>query len=408
MLAAAVIVSLHTTPMYRAEGQITINKENPNPLGFKDDAEAGGGDYNANIELATQVTVLNSVSLALQAIRQLPPGEEPKAATSKATNVNASTPLTGPPQLTEEQKAQLVGTFKHDLAVAAIPGTRIIQITYMSPNPRAAADTVNGLISAYIEQNLKTRFEATTQAAEWLTKQLSDLQLKVEISEEKLVRYQKEHGIVGTDEKQNIITSKLEDLNKQLTDAEADRIQKQAIYQLTLSGDPEAVSTVSQDRLLQSLRAKQAELKNELAQADVQLGSAYPKVVELKSRIAQLDETIDAELKKTISRIHNDYVREDAVIASARQQLLPKLSASVAASYAQNDLLASTPLLANNGHTWSGTASLQQQVGQHFNFQLGYTRLREDYSSVAVLAATPDTNREFVSISYQFARPLGR
>jgi hypothetical protein len=101
-------------------------------------------------------------------------------------------------------------------------------------------------------------------------------------------------------------------------------------------------------------------------------------------------------------------VRADTAVASARQQLLPKLSATVAASYAQNDLLASTSLLANNGHTWSGIASLQQQVGQHLNFLLGYTRLREDYSSVAVLAATPDTNREFVSISYQFSRPLGR
>jgi hypothetical protein len=51
---------------------------------------------------------------------------------------------------------------------------------------------------------------------------------------------------------------------------------------------------------------------------------------------------------------------------------------------------------------------LQQQFGQHFNVQLGYTRLHQDYSTVAVLAATPDTNREFVSISYQFSRPLGR
>ena len=261
MLAGAVIVSLRTTPMYRAEGQITINKENPNPLGFKDDSEEGDSDYNVNVDLATQVTVLNSASLALQAIRRLQPGEEPKGATSKAPDVNASTPLTGPLQLTEEQKAQLVGAFKHDLAVAVIPGTRVIQITYMSPKPRAAADTVNALISAYIAQNLRSRFEGTNQAAEWLTKQLSDLQLKVEISQEKLVRYQKEHGIVGTDEKQNIITSKLEDLNKQLTEAEADRIQKQAIYQLTLSGDPEAVSTVSQDTLLQSLRAKQARSK---------------------------------------------------------------------------------------------------------------------------------------------------
>src|ERR1700736_5342346 len=84
MLAAAVIVSLRTTPMYPGEGQNTINKENPNPLGFKDDSEASGTDYNVNVDLATQVTVLNSDSLALQAIGQLRPGEEPKGATSKA------------------------------------------------------------------------------------------------------------------------------------------------------------------------------------------------------------------------------------------------------------------------------------------------------------------------------------
>ena len=76
--------------------------------------------------------------------------------------------------------------------------------------------------------------------------------------------------------------------------------------------------------------------------------------------------------------------------------------------YAQNDVLASAVTAANNGHTWSGTASVQQQFGQHLNVQLGYTRLHQSYSGVAVLANAPNTNREFVSISYQFSRPLGR
>ena len=143
---------------------------------------------------------------------------------------------------------------------------------------------------------------------QWLSKQLSDLQIKVEVSEEKLVKYQKEHGIVGTDEKQNTITSKLDDLNKELTSAESERIQKQAIYQLTMSGDPEMISTVAQDSFLQSLRVQQAELKNQLAQATVQLGSEYPKVLELKNNLQQVDSTIDVEMKKTLGRIHNDYV----------------------------------------------------------------------------------------------------
>ncbi len=102
-------------------------------------------------------------------------------------------------------------------------------------------------------------------------------------------------------------------------------------------------------------------------------------------------------------------VKTDNVSASLHQQLSRMLSASVAGGYAQNDLLTVTPSTSGgNGHTVSGTASLQQQIGQHLNVQLGYTRLHQDYSTVAVLATTPNTNREFVSISYQFSRPLGR
>jgi hypothetical protein len=101
-------------------------------------------------------------------------------------------------------------------------------------------------------------------------------------------------------------------------------------------------------------------------------------------------------------------VQMDGASASIRQQISRMLSASAVGAYAQNNVLAAASLLGGNGHTVSGTASLQQMIGQHLNLQLGYMRLHEDYSTVAVLAANPNTNREFVSISYQFARPLGR
>jgi hypothetical protein len=100
-------------------------------------------------------------------------------------------------------------------------------------------------------------------------------------------------------------------------------------------------------------------------------------------------------------------VRQDTGSVAIGQQLSKTLSASVGGMYAQKDLLAAS-LASYNGHTISGTASLQQQVSQHLNVQLGYTRLHQDYSAVAVLAGNPDTNREFVSLSYQFSRPLGR
>ena len=101
-------------------------------------------------------------------------------------------------------------------------------------------------------------------------------------------------------------------------------------------------------------------------------------------------------------------VHMDSATASIRQQITRSLSGSLAGAYIQNDVLASVLFGGNNGHTVSGTASLQRQFGEHINLQLGYTRLHQDYSGVTVLAATPNTNREFISVSYQFSRPLGR
>jgi hypothetical protein len=101
-------------------------------------------------------------------------------------------------------------------------------------------------------------------------------------------------------------------------------------------------------------------------------------------------------------------VQMNSASASIRQQITRSLSGSLAGAYAQNDVLGSALPRANNGHTVSGTASLQQQFGQHLALQLGYTRLHQSYSGVPVLSLTPDTNREFVSVSYQFSRPLGR
>ncbi len=101
-------------------------------------------------------------------------------------------------------------------------------------------------------------------------------------------------------------------------------------------------------------------------------------------------------------------VQMDSANASIGQQLSRTLNASVSGGYAQNDVLTAVPQAGDNGHTLFGTASLQKQFGQHLNLQLGYTRLHQSYSGVAVLATTPNTNREVVSISYQFFRPLGR
>ena len=98
----------------------------------------------------------------------------------------------------------------------------------------------------------------------------------------------------------------------------------------------------------------------------------------------------------------------DSASASIQQQFSRSWSGSLAGAYVQNDVLSSALFGGQNGHTVLGTVSLQKQFGGHISLQLGYTRLHQNYSNVPVLSLNPDTNREFVSVSYQFSRPLGR
>ena len=101
-------------------------------------------------------------------------------------------------------------------------------------------------------------------------------------------------------------------------------------------------------------------------------------------------------------------VQMDSASLSAGQQITKTLSGSLAGGYSQNNLLDTLLPAETYGHSIYGTVSLQQQFGQHVTLQAGYTRLHQSYSNVAVLSTAPDTNREFISISYQFSKALGR
>ena len=232
------IASLRQTPIYEAVGRIVVNKADSNVITFKDSMPVM--DYYDQSDLDTEVRILQSDLMALQVIRQLNLDRRPEfggRSDQKQANLVAD-----PLQTDSNRTSALLGAFRANLHVSLIPSTRIMEIHYNSTDPQLAASAVNTLAATYVEQNFKTKFESTMQASDWLSKQLVDLQMKVETSQEKLVRYQKEHEILGIDEKQNIITEKLDELNKEMTMAESDRMQKEAVYRQTESNDPEAIA----------------------------------------------------------------------------------------------------------------------------------------------------------------------
>ncbi|QNI33477.1 hypothetical protein H7849_05885 [Alloacidobacterium dinghuense] len=60
------------------------------------------------------------------------------------------------------------------------------------------------------------------------------------------------------------------------------------------------------------------------------------------------------------------------------------------------------------GHMISGTIAVRHRIGERFGVEFGYQRLHQSYRSIAVVSNAPDTDRGYMSISYQLTRPLGR
>ena len=83
-------------------------------------------------------------------------------------------------------------------------------------------------------------------------------------------------------------------------------------------------------------------------------------------------------------------------------------NAGVAANYTDNQTLTPLVLSSSGGRTLLGTVSAQRSLGEYASLQFGYSWTSQNYEQIAAVAAAPNVNRVFVSINYQFTRPLHR
>jgi len=288
-----VTASLLMKAQYEAVGKVVFHRENDSGvLGFKGIDRSLVEDPEDRAAIDTQIGILETDALAMQVINDLHLDKNPK--------------FTGRVEQSGNED-RLAKAIHKGLKISKVKGTRLIEIRFRSTDPRLAADIVNQLSNSYVDQYYKSEFQASTQISEFLASQLKELQAKVEESRRKLIDYQKENGIFGLDDKQNIVTAKLDDLNRDLTAAEADRVQKEVSYRLARSGQPELIAKLQPDNLVTKLRAQQADLENQMAQASVQLGPAHVKIIELSKQIAQVRQSVDSEIRRIGEQITYEY-----------------------------------------------------------------------------------------------------
>lgn len=319
IFSVVAIASLKMKPIYEASGSIEINKPDSGLVNFSN-SPTFNVDYYDPTELETEVMILKSDLLAEQVVKDLAMDRRPEFG-GKTTALPSELDLAPDPLKADPSRtSSLLSSFRGNLAVTLSPNTHIIKVSFRNPDKDLTSTVVNTLMTDYSENNFKSRFDSTMQASDWLSKQLVDLQMKVETSQEKLVRYQKEHEILGIDEKQNITTEKLDELNKALTVAESERMEKESVYRLVQSGDADTIAsaasvldaagtgTQSASGLLELLRSKEADVRIQAAELSTQFGPSYPKVAQLNTQLKEIDAQILTETRKIAGKIRGQYM----------------------------------------------------------------------------------------------------
>lgn len=302
VVSIVMIATFRMQPVYQATARVEIDRENANTFHLSEtDQEADYVDLEDYI--VTKSKILQSETLAMLTVKsmgldRLPQfgGRPGKAQKPEAPGSDAA--LRRPPAL---------GAFLGGLTVKRVPNSRLLDVTFEATDPVLAARVVNAHLNNFIEQNFRSRYEAATQASNWLAGQLNEMKIKVENAEDARLEYERNNQIWAIDEKSDISTQKLGELEKQLTDAQADRINKQAVYELAQSGNYDSIAAVRDSLVIQDILKQQTTLSAQYTDALNQYGPKYPKVLRLEAQLKDLDQLIAREKTNIANQVEADY-----------------------------------------------------------------------------------------------------
>ncbi len=304
LVTVVTLVSIATfkmKPVYEATARIEIDRETPNVLPFQNvDSDSAYEDLEDYIE--TESKILQSDTLAMETIKKT--GLATDTAFGGEPGMELPTLSPDGPPIT---RPGILGEFVGSLSVKRVPNSRLLDVTFESTDPQLAARVLNAHLKNFVEQNFTSHYKATMQASNWLQSQLDDMKVQVEESEDEVHKYERENQIWNVDEKQDITTQNLSDVNKELSAAQADRIKKEAEYNIAKSGDINSIPEVRDSTLIQSLTSKEAELRGTYTAELSRTGPKFPTTLPIQEQIKNLDELIENEKKSIVGRIEEEY-----------------------------------------------------------------------------------------------------
>lgn len=265
--------------------------------------------------LATQLDVIRSQRVALEAVRQL--GIE-RSAIAQRIFMDATGGRGSIEQFFAERLIDRV-------RVQPSQNSTVIEISLRAPDGRFAADAANAVARAYIATQLDLKVQPAKEFATFFETQSAAVRERFEQAQKKLSRYQRANGIVSVDERLDVENQRLAELSTQLTQLQALRTESaekaQSAARMTDGG--QVLPDVLNNAVVAQLKAEIARGQARLGELTSQFGSRYPTVERQREEIA----TLEAELRRQIDSVAHSLKRAHEVNLARENELRGALAA---------------------------------------------------------------------------------
>ena len=279
LLAVPVLlVTLYSTPVFRAETRLLVGQGPQNPeVGAAN--KAPRDEKGTVIDAQTLTQMVRNRALAREVIERQTLWKSPEFAGYVAT---ASTD--------EERALGLVDPFLGRLTATIVPDSQMMVVAFESNDAALAAHAVNDVATRFIERDRESRFAAANAGAGWLTNRLAEQRQQVAAAETALQAYRANQDAMSLSDRQNIVGQKLTDLNASVTQANTERLAREAQYQLlqSIKNDPNAVEgfpAVAANTQVQALKLQVGQLSRQDAELADRLGPKHPDRIQVASAL---------------------------------------------------------------------------------------------------------------------------
>ena len=286
-VATTLLVSLLLPRQYTATASVVVDFK-PDPVS----AFAFGGGASPAY-MATQVDIIRSERVAQRVVRNLNLNENPQVRQQWLDETGGEGNI----------EVWLASVFQKQMDVVPSRESSVIAVSYKAPDPRFAAGLANAFAQAYIDTALELRTDPARLYSTFFENRAKEARETLEKAQSKVSAFQKQAGIIATDERLDVETARLNELSSQATMMQALLAESASRQAQAQGGQGDRMQEVLNNANVSQLKADISRAEAQLQQLATRLGDKHPQVEEAKASLAELRSRLEAETRKVTGSV---------------------------------------------------------------------------------------------------------